>query len=155
MKKLTLCLCIKENRVLLAMKKRGFGVGKWNGYGGKVKADEEPHSAAIRELQEESGLVLTENQLQKVALLNFYFDGKHMFECHAFIAEKWQGDPIETEEMKPQWFLLSSLPYDEMWAADNKWIPMVLAGKQIKADIKFNTDGSIVEDFSYELTSFN
>jgi hypothetical protein len=38
----TLCLIIDKDkkRILLAMKKRGFGVGKYNGFGGKVKEDE-------------------------------------------------------------------------------------------------------------------
>jgi hypothetical protein len=35
MKITTLCFCLKNDLVLLAMKKRGFGTGKWNGYGGK------------------------------------------------------------------------------------------------------------------------
>ena len=35
----TICLLRKNDEVLLAMKKRGFGVGKWNGVGGKVKAE--------------------------------------------------------------------------------------------------------------------
>jgi hypothetical protein len=32
---LTLCIPIKNNKVLLGMKKRGFGVGRWNGFGGE------------------------------------------------------------------------------------------------------------------------
>lgn len=30
----------KQKQILLAMKKRGFGVGKWNGAGGKVEDGE-------------------------------------------------------------------------------------------------------------------
>ena len=33
---LTLVFLREGTRVLLGMKKRGFGVGKWNGFGGKV-----------------------------------------------------------------------------------------------------------------------
>lgn len=33
----TLCLLKKENSILLAMKKRGFGAGKYNGVGGKIE----------------------------------------------------------------------------------------------------------------------
>ena len=32
MKLSTLCFCVRGDSVLLAMKKRGFGGGKWNGY---------------------------------------------------------------------------------------------------------------------------
>ena len=39
----------KKDKVLLAMKKRGFGAGKWNGVGGKVKDGETIKQAAIRE----------------------------------------------------------------------------------------------------------
>ena len=31
----TLCFLLAGERILLGMKKRGLGVGKWNGFGGK------------------------------------------------------------------------------------------------------------------------
>ena len=37
-KLLTLVFLREGSKVLLGMKKRGFGVGKWNGFGGKVSA---------------------------------------------------------------------------------------------------------------------
>ena len=37
MKLTTLSYFVQDGQVLLAMKKRGFGMGKWNGPGGKVK----------------------------------------------------------------------------------------------------------------------
>ncbi|CAN0403706.1 unnamed protein product, partial [Ectocarpus sp. 8 AP-2014] len=44
------------NEILLGMKKRGFGEGKWNGFGGKVESGESVEEAAKRELMEEAGL---------------------------------------------------------------------------------------------------
>ena len=49
----TLLLILKDNQILLAEKKRGFGVGKFNGIGGKVEKDETIEGAMIRETQEE------------------------------------------------------------------------------------------------------
>ncbi len=40
-KVLTLVYILKGDEILLGLKKRGFGTGKWNGFGGKVKLDEE------------------------------------------------------------------------------------------------------------------
>ncbi len=40
-----------RDRVLLGMKKRGFGAGKWNGFGGKVDPGETIVEAAARWLQ--------------------------------------------------------------------------------------------------------
>lgn len=44
----TLAFIRKEDRILLGMKKRGFGVGRWNGFGGKVHSDEMILQAAKR-----------------------------------------------------------------------------------------------------------
>ena len=47
----------KNSLILLGMKKRGFGTGKWNGFGGKVEAGESNEQAALRELKEESSII--------------------------------------------------------------------------------------------------
>ena len=36
----TLCFLLRKDEILLAKKKYGFGVGKWNGVGGKVEKGE-------------------------------------------------------------------------------------------------------------------
>jgi ADP-ribose pyrophosphatase YjhB (NUDIX family) len=137
------------------MKKRGFGVGKWNGYGGKVFENESPRTAVARELKEESGLVVSEGNLEQVGLVRFYFDGKQLFECHVFLARSWQEKPLESEEMKPRWFPISQIPFHEMWIADIKWLPLILAGKSLEADVDFSADGSIVKNFSYKESRFS
>ena len=47
-KLLTLVLVTRPNQVLLGMKKRGFGMGRWNGFGGKVEKGETILEAAKR-----------------------------------------------------------------------------------------------------------
>ena len=154
MKLSTLCFCLRDDQVLLAMKKRGFGSGKWNGYGGKVADQETTRTAAVRELQEESGLSASEEALEQVGLVRFYFDDNQLFECHVFLIRDWRGEPRESDEMKPCWFSVSQLPFEEMWVADGKWIPLVLAGKKLEAEVNFNTDGSEVKNFSYQERQF-
>lgn len=44
----TLVLVMQPQRVLLGMKKRGFGAGLWNGFGGKVQLGETVEQAARR-----------------------------------------------------------------------------------------------------------
>ena len=55
----TLCLLRKDNKILLAMKKRGFGTGKYNGVGGKIENGETLNEAMIRETKEEIGVIPT------------------------------------------------------------------------------------------------
>ena len=49
-KVLTLVLVrdVPQRRVLLGLKKRGFGAGKWNGFGGKLEPGETIEQAAKR-----------------------------------------------------------------------------------------------------------
>lgn len=44
----TLIIVRNEDEILLGFKKRGFGVGKWNGFGGKVETGESITDAAVR-----------------------------------------------------------------------------------------------------------
>ncbi|MBI4193224.1 MAG: DNA mismatch repair protein MutT, partial [Candidatus Colwellbacteria bacterium] len=104
---------------------------------------------------EESGLIAGGETLEQVGIVRFYFDGSQLFECHIFLAKEWQGEPQETEEMRPAWFSISQLPIGEMWVADGKWVPLVCAGRTIEADVYFNTDGSEVKDFSYTERRFS
>ena len=133
-----------EQKILLAMKKRGFGVGKWNGVGGKVQGAETIKEAAIREAREEISVELKENDLAGVAIIDFSFENKPEFDqqVHVFFTEKWQGEPVESEEMKPEWYSYDELPYKEMWLDDIYWLPQVLAGEKINAKFVFNENGS-------------
>ena len=60
----TLMFLINEGKILLGMKKRGFGAGKYNGFGGKVEAGETIAQAAVRETIEECGLKPLDAALQ-------------------------------------------------------------------------------------------
>jgi 8-oxo-dGTP pyrophosphatase MutT (NUDIX family) len=152
MRAVTLCYCLKGNKVLFAVKKRGFGTGKLNGYGGKVQ-DEAIEQAAVRELQEEAGITASETDLEKVAEIDFSFpeippEKKWDQTVHVFLLRKWDGDPIESDEMKPAWHdLKKPLPFDQMWAADKHWLEAALRGEKFKAAVKFGKEGAVVLGF--------
>jgi ADP-ribose pyrophosphatase YjhB (NUDIX family) len=150
MKKTTLCLLIKEGEVLLAMKKRGFGVGKWNGVGGKVQDGEDIKTATIREVKEEIGVDIDINNLKRVATIQFSFTDNPTWnnECHIFTAATWQGDPLETEEMRPQWYSIAKLPFESMWVDDPQWLPRVLAGERVEGKFLFANGGSAILESS-------
>jgi len=133
----TLLFLRRDDEILLAMKKRGFGAGRWNGVGGKIEAGETEQQALVRECQEEIGV--TPQEFEKVAYHDFIFpDGTADMEVHAYICEKWTGEPTETEEMAPQWFKISDIPYDDMWQDDVIWLPQVLKGKKLRCKFAFD-----------------
>lgn len=126
-----------QNEILLAMKKRGNGVGWWNGPGGKALPGESPEDACRRETMEEVGLQL--GKLEKRGTAEFHFAGKDLVElCHVFVCRDFTGEPVETEEMRPQWFHVSEIPWDKMWDGDSEWIPKVLKGETINLRNSFD-----------------
>lgn len=42
---------------------------------------------------------------------------------HVFIATEWTGEPVESDEMKPQWFGIDELPLGRMWEETTGWMP--------------------------------
>jgi len=145
---LTLIIIQKDEKVLLGMKKRGFGVGRWNGFGGKVDQGETVENAAKREIFEEAGI--TANNLEKVGVLDFSWQAKpdDILEVNIFKATDFSGDPIESEEMKPQWFLVSEIPYEKMWADDAYWLPLFLKNKKFTGKFVFDEKDNVLR---YEL----
>ena len=142
--KATLCLLVRQKKeakeILLAMKKRGFGEGKWNGPGGKMdpqKGDKSILETAVRETYEEIGVRV--EKIKKVALLSFRFPHKKEWnqDVYVFLAKSWKGEPKETEEMLPQWFKTDKIPLDKMWDDDKFWLPEILGGKKLKAEFIF------------------
>ncbi len=139
----TLCLVRDGDYVLLALKKRGFGQGKWNGFGGKVQPDESIEDAAVRETEEE-GRIRPRN-LRKIGVLRFSFEGEApSIECHVFWTDLWDGSPAETEEMKPAWFGRADIPFQDMWTDDIHWFPLFFAGTPFVGTFHFAADHRMI-----------
>ena len=153
----TLLIVLRNNgqEMLLAMKKRGFATGKWNAPGGKQHPGEDIKETAARETEEE--VKIKTSHLIKVAVLRFGFPkdpdkiGWNQ-DVHVFIANKWTGEAIETEEMRPEWYRVNEIPYSEMWEDDILWLPRVLTGEKLKAVFIFGEDNKMK---SYKIQKVN
>lgn len=141
-KQLTLVIIEKEEQILLGMKKRGWGAGKWNGFGGKVE-EETIEEAAVRETKEECGIDVI--KLEERGVLSFEFlDNPNILEVHIFKALNWTGEGRETEEMKPQWFKKEEVPYEKMWDDDKYWLPLLLSNKKFKGSFLFDQNDQVL-----------
>lgn len=147
MRQTTLGMIIVWEKILLCMKKRWFWVWFWNGAWGKCEKDESIQACMIRELEEETWLQSTIDDLENMGVLHFYFDQNHHWnqDVHIFKIHKFSGELQETEEMKPEWFDIENIPYQQMWEDDRIWIPRMLDGEKVEYDFHFGNDGKIKE----------
>lgn len=142
----TLCLIYKGDKILLAEKKRGFGKGKINSAGGKLELNETPEQAVIREIKEELGIDLINPEKRAVIWFDTIYKGsRENYPCHVFVADRWTGEPMESDEMKPMWFDINNLPYEKMFSDDKLWLERVLAGEKLECKFKFDDDFNLIE----------
>ena len=140
MKTSTIIFPIQGENVILAPKKRGFGKGFLNGYGGKKEeTDITVEDAAVREFLDESSASCVRGALELVAVIDFYEGEKHIFETHVYFSYLWDGELRETEEMgTPELYPISGVPYDRMWDADKVWLKMAFNGERFRAKSVYN-----------------
>ena len=145
-RRVVLCFVLRESggrrQVLLGRKKRGFGTGKVVGLGGHLLPGEAERDAAVREVVEESGLLVDPSELLAAGGLLFTFPARPEWDMHTtvFVAEDWQGVPVETEEIAPRWHDVTTLPFGRMWSDAAAWIPDVLAGHAIGGTVVYADD---------------
>lgn len=144
----TLLYIIKDGKILLAEKKRGFGAGKLNGVGGKIEPGESEVQGMLRECREEIGV--TPINLEQRAVLHFdlfYKGEKEKEDTYVFVASDYIGELVESEEMKPSWYDINKLPFERMFSDDELWLNSLIEGKKFEANV--------VMDENFNTTSFD
>jgi 8-oxo-dGTP diphosphatase len=152
------CLCLitrtagDRREVLLGHKKTGFGAGKWVGLGGHIEEGEKPEMAAVREVREESGLIVLPDELAHMATLTFRFPARPAWNqtAQVYATAAYQGEPRESDEIAPHWFGVDELPLDGMWDDARYWLPRVLAGHHVIAEVTFADDCETVSGIEPE-----
>ena len=112
--------------------------------GGKLEPNETVEAAAIRELREESSLEVRLEDLKSKGYLVFkMIETNKLMRVHVFEATVFSGTETESEEMRPKWFEETAIPYKQMWADDNYWLPLLLQGKSFIGRFDYEDDDTI------------
>jgi len=150
----TVLIIHQHPRILLGMKKKRFGLGKYNGFGGKVEEGETLEEAALREAFEEAGIRAINPQRVGEILFQFQTDEQDHL-VHFFRAEDYSGELKESDEMKPEWFHVDNIPYDQMWSDDKYWLPLLLAEKKFRGNFIFNKNFQVHQYQLNEIDKFD
>jgi len=155
-------LLTPNSDIILGLRKKvslNFGQNLIAGIGGKVGdiekfADETSEEAIQREIDEEISVKIT--KFHKVAEVTFLFPIKPKWNQFviAYIIEDWEGEPHETDVIRPYKCKVNSLPTNRMWEDNRYWVPKVLKGKHIEATFLYGEDNSTVEEKIIEEVKF-
>jgi len=94
-------------------------------------------------MKEESGLTVLDPRY--IGCLNFDFVGHpQRLEVHVFVGHQYTGIVTESEEMKPEWFNETEIPFSSMWLDDQYWFPYLLKGISFYGVFLFNGHTEII-----------
>lgn len=98
--------------VLLGKRLSGPGTGAYGWAGGHLKFGETPEACAVREVAEETGLVITPDMLEPLCVSNTMAYGTHYIDIE-FRCEIPTGQPrvMEPEKLDAwEWYPMTALP---------------------------------------------
>lgn len=131
----TLCYIIDNDKTLMLhriKKKNDVHEGKWNGLGGKFEHGESPEECVIREVKEESGLLIKNPKLH--GFITFpMFDGKKDWYVFLFTAHEFEGNLIDSHEGRLEWIPNKKLLDLNLWEGDRIFLPWLFQDKFFSA----------------------
>ena len=104
----TLCYIEKNEKYLMlhrVLKKNDINKDKWIGVGGHFEEDESPEECVLREVKEETGLILTAYQFRGIITFVFSSQGKGTdteYMC-LYTADEYEGELISCSEGNLEW----------------------------------------------------
>lgn len=123
----TLCYIEKDNKYLMlhrTKKENDVNEGKWIGVGGKFEKDETPEECLLREVKEETGLVLTEYKLR--AVITFISDSWETEYMYLFTANEFTGELITCDEGELKWVEKDRILNLNIWEGDKIFLKKMI-----------------------------
>ncbi len=143
----TLIFLTRPGEVLLIKNAPGRGAwaGLLNGVGGHLERGESPHSGAVREIQEETGL--TALGLRLVGAVVIDTGSSPGIGLYVFVGKVTGGNPRRTEEGLPQWVPYDRLDQEPLMQDLPQLLPRALeayeAGLPFTALYRYDADGRL------------
>lgn len=115
----TLCYIEKENAYLMLhriKKEKDINKDKWIGIGGHFETGESPEDCLLREVFEETGLVLTSYRFR--GIITFLCDDITDYYICLYTADGFKGELKECNEGTLEWVAKNKINDLELWEGD-------------------------------------
>jgi len=146
MKLATLCYLQRDGQTLMlhrTKKENDMHAGKWNGLGGKLELGESPEECAIREVQEEAGLIVKNPTLRGIITFPGFSNDEDWY-VFLFVITEFDGQLIDSAEGHLQWIPDNKVLNLPLWEGDRIFIPWLdrpefFSGKFVYQDGELST----------------
>ena len=139
----TLVYPVHDSKILLATQISGKWKGYLNGFGGKLQNNEVYSACAQRELKEETGLVAENGDLILYGRIRYRHltDGFASGSVCVFFYVKWDGKLPIGGELEQSFIRVEKdkIPYRQLPPDDHIWLPKMLEGKYVEAELTYET----------------
>lgn len=151
MKMTTLCY-IENNDCYLMLhrtkKKKDVNKDKWIGVGGHAEGNETPQECLLREVKEETGLLLTSYKFR--GLITFIIDEYEAEMMCLFTADGYTGELITCDEGELEWVKKSDVPQLPTWEGDAQFLKLLLEDEKRFFAMKLRYEGERLVEKSVE-----
>lgn len=151
MKMTTLCY-IENNDCYLMLhrtkKKKDVNKDKWIGVGGHAEGNETPQECLLREVKEETGLLLTSYKFR--GLITFISNEYEAEMMCLFTADGYTGELITCDEGELKWVKKSEVPQLPTWEGDAQFLKLLLEDEKRFFAMKLRYEGERLVEKSVE-----
>lgn len=127
MEKTVVCYLERDNMYLMLhrnKKQNDPNAGKWIGVGGHIMQDETPDKALLREVLEETGIVLS--SYQKRGIVNFHMDGVQTEMIYVYTASNFNGEITKCDEGDLAWVNKNEIFSLNIWEGDRIFLDTMM-----------------------------
>lgn len=144
MKNTTLCYIEKDDAYLMLhriKKVNDENHDKWIGVGGKFEAGESPEDCLLREVKEETGLILTDYRYR--GLVTFVSDEWGTEYMHLFTATGFEGEIKSCDEGELVWVPKAEIENLNIWEGDKIFFRLLVKSDKVFS-LKLTYKGDIL-----------
>ncbi|MBR1758056.1 MAG: 8-oxo-dGTP diphosphatase [Lachnospiraceae bacterium] len=143
----TLCYIEKDGCYLMmhrTSKENDYNAGKWIGVGGHFKDAESPEECLLREVKEETGLMLTSYRFRGIVTFVsdvWGFEYMHLYTADAYDGELSEARMQDCPEGRLAWIPKEDVMDLPLWEGDKVFLPMLLEeGPPISLKLTYHGD---------------
>ncbi|MCL2881861.1 MAG: 8-oxo-dGTP diphosphatase [Coriobacteriia bacterium] len=146
----TECYIQQDDKTLMLYrnkKEHDINEGKWLGVGGKFEPGETPEQCLLREVQEETGVTLTEFKLHGVMTFVTLDGSSEPLYIFIFTASAYTGVVGDCDEGTLAWIDTDKVPELERWEGDHLFWEWIVDGAPFFSAY-FEYDGDVLSKHS-------